>query len=222
MIIQIAGVKDIKEAIFLADSGVDFLGFPLRLDYHSPDLREDDAKYIIGQVRGRVNCVLITYLTYAKEIVEFCDYLGLRWVQVHGDASVSEMAGLKMLRSRLKVIKSLIVRGDNLEDLYEEVRVYQEYTDYFITDTFDESTGARGATGKTHDWQISRKIVEISQKPVILAGGLKHENVAEAIKIVRPAGVDVHTGVEGPDGRKDIMKVRKFVSEVELAEIAKI
>jgi phosphoribosylanthranilate isomerase len=51
----------------------------------------------------------------------------------------------------------------------------------FITDTFDPSTGASGATGKTHDWDISKSLVQLSPKPVILAGGLNAENVYEAI-----------------------------------------
>jgi len=224
MIIQIAGVKDLAEAEMAAGQGIGFLGFPLRLDYHRPDLSEAEAKNIIALLPDSVNPVLITYLTFAKEIIEFCDYLEVRWVQVHGYISADELAELKRIGPDLQVTKSLIVRGGNFEELSAEVEAYQADTDYFITDTYDESTGAKGATGKTHDWAISRKLVEMSPKPVILAGGLDPENVAEAINIVRPAGVDVHTGVEGPDGRKDLLKVRKFIEEVEIAgkAIAKI
>jgi phosphoribosylanthranilate isomerase len=87
------------------------------------------------------------------------------------------------------------------------------YVGAFITDTFDPATGLSGATGKVHDWSVSRSIVELSGKPVILAGGLTADNVKEAILKVRPAGVDSHTGVEGTDGRKKRELVRKFVSE---------
>ena len=83
----------------------------------------------------------------------------------------------------------------------------------FITDTFDPATGASGATGKTHDWTVSRKLVELSPKPVILAGGLNPSNVYEAIRIVRPAGVDVHTGVEDSSGRKSRSLIEAFVNE---------
>lgn len=89
--------------------------------------------------------------------------------------------------------------------------------DAFITDTYDPLTGASGATGKIHNWDVSRRIVEASQRPVILAGGLNPENVRDAILYVKPAGVDVHTGVEGPDGRKDEVLVKAFVSEAESA-----
>ena len=217
MIIQIAGIRDLREASVLAESGAGFLGFPLRLDYHRPDLSEAEARKIIAVLPEAVTPVLITYLTKAKEVIDFCDYLGVGWVQLHGYISADELAELKEIRPGLQVIKSLIVRGGNIEGLSAEVEIYQAFADYFITDTYDEATGASGATGKTHDWEVSRRIVEISPKPVILAGGLNPENVAEAIKIVRPAGVDVHTGVEGPDGRKDGEKVRRFIGEVEKA-----
>ena len=83
----------------------------------------------------------------------------------------------------------------------------------FITDTFDPKTAASGATGKTHDWSVSRRLVELSDRPVILAGGLTPENVKRAIQEVPPAGVDSHTGVEDSTGRKSREKVQKFLSE---------
>jgi phosphoribosylanthranilate isomerase len=64
------------------------------------------------------------------------------------------------------------------------------FVDAFITDTFDPKTGASGATGKTHDWRVSRRLVELADRPIILAGGLTPENVKRAILEVRPAGVD--------------------------------
>ena len=71
-----------------------------------------------------------------------------------------------------------------------------------------------GARGETHDWTISREIVEQSRIPVILAGGLTAENVGEAIAIVRPWGVDsfTHTDVASSRGKKDVARVRAFVA----------
>jgi phosphoribosylanthranilate isomerase len=89
--------------------------------------------------------------------------------------------------------------------------------DAYITDTFDPRTGACGATGKTHDWRLSRQLVRYSPLPVILAGGLTAENVRAAILAVRPAGVDAHTGLEDVSGRKSQEKVKQFVSEAQEA-----
>ena len=68
-----------------------------------------------------------------------------------------------------------------------------------------------------HDWAISRRLVELSTRPVILAGGLTAANVGPAIAAVRPAGVDVHTGVEDKNGRKDPHLVTRFVHEARRA-----
>ena len=71
-----------------------------------------------------------------------------------------------------------------------------------------------GAGGETHDWSMSRTIVERSRIPVILAGGLTADNVAEAIAAVRPWGVDsfTHTDLPGRRGQKDLARVRAFVA----------
>jgi phosphoribosylanthranilate isomerase len=74
-------------------------------------------------------------------------------------------------------------------------------------------TGASGSTGKIYDWRVSRRLVEIDDRLVILAGRLTPENVKRAILEVRPARVDSDTGVEDTSGRKSREKVRKFLSE---------
>jgi phosphoribosylanthranilate isomerase len=110
------------------------------------------------------------------------------------------------------VLKSLIVTDSSTGQLAGEIHEFGSLVDAFITDTKDPATGAIGATGKVHDWAVSRALVDLSPVPVILAGGLNPGNIATAIDTVRPAGVDVHTGVEGPDGRKDPDLVRQFLA----------
>jgi phosphoribosylanthranilate isomerase len=138
-------------------------------------------------------------------------------VQLHGDVTVLELGRLKSLAPGVTVIKSLVVNDYNLPELESSVFKLSPHVDAFVTDTYDPVSGACGATGKTHDWDISCRLVEISTKPIILAGGLNPENVRRAILQVKPAGVDSHTGVEGPDGRKDISLVRSFVKEATAA-----
>ena len=74
----------------------------------------------------------------------------------------------------------------------------------------DPITGRLGATGITHDWSLSSKIVNAASVPVILAGGLKPDNVVEAILTVMPAGVDTHTGIEDSDGSRNFAKIKAF------------
>ena len=211
--IHVAGVIDAAEARLLIDCGVRHVGFPLALDFHEEDLRVPEAAGIVADLAGLATFFLITYLDTARAIVELCRALRVATVQLHGPIDVGELDKLRREWPALSVIKSLIVRGDNLEALADEAACLAPFVDTFITDTFDPATGACGATGKTHDWTISRRLVDRCPRPVILAGGLDPDNVRAAISAVRPAGVDVHTGVEGPDGRKQRRLVERFVAE---------
>ncbi len=216
-IIQIAGVVDREEAEMLIAEGVDWIGFPLRLTVHREDLSEEQAAEIIRGIVLPNRAVLITYLRTAEAVLALCRKIGVTTVQLHGDTPLAEVVRLKTLAPDLYMLKSLVIRSGNFETLKGIGRQYAAWADAFITDTFDPATGACGATGKTHDWNVSRKLVECSQRPILLAGGLNPDNVRQAIEQVRPAGVDAHTGVEGPDGRKDRDKVRRFVAEARAA-----
>lgn len=214
-LIQIAGIIDQAEAEMLQRCGVRYLGFPLRLPVHREDISEESAARNIRRLHPPVFGVLITYLDDGREIVEFCASLGACIVQLHGDIPIEELAKLKEFAPELLTIKSLVV-GLHSEDALESMMArYSDHVGAFITDTYDPATGASGATGKIHDWSISRRLVEMSDRPVILAGGLNPDNVRRAILEVRPAGVDSHTGVEDDSGRKCRQKVEKFVTEAE-------
>lgn len=212
-LIQVAGVIDQAEADLLLACGVNWLGFPLRLPVHAPDLSEAEAAAIIRSLKPPARAVVITYLDRADEIIAFCAALGASAVQLHGDIPLIELQRLKEGQPELTVFKSLVIGLHPMEELLALVEEAAPWVDAYITDTFDPRTGASGATGKTHDWALSRELVRRSPRPVILAGGLTADNVREAILAVRPAGVDSHTGVEDASGRKSHDKVAGFVSE---------
>ena len=215
--IHVAGIVDAAEAEMLIDCGVRFLGIPLVLGYHREDIGAEDAAAVVARFGGRANFFLITYLSAARDILALCRKLSAGMVQLHGDVDAAELERLRAAAPDLRVVKSLIVRGGNIDALAAEVVHFAPLVDAFITDTFDPDTGASGATGKTHDWRVSRRLVELSPKPVFLAGGLTPANVRDAIRAVRPAGVDVHTGIEGADGRKRRDLAGAFVAEARAA-----
>jgi phosphoribosylanthranilate isomerase len=213
--IQIAGVMDQDEADMLRQCGVRWLGFPLRLPVHREDLTEAAAARIISSLTPPAIGVLITYLDRADEIAAFCSAMGTTTVQLHADVRREELSQLRTIAPELTVIKSLVVGLHAPELLADTLRNLSSLVDAFITDTYDPATGASGATGKTHDWAVSRSLVELSERPVILAGGLGPENVKQAILAVGPAGVDAHTGVENANGRKSRGKVLRFLAEAQ-------
>jgi phosphoribosylanthranilate isomerase len=167
-LIQIAGVIDAAEAEMLQQCGIRYLGFPLRLPVHREDLTEEEAAAIIKSLVSPVFGVLITYLHEASEIAAFCHALNARIVQLHGDIERDELKHLKTLDPDLTVIKSLVIGKHEDTALEATVRELSPFADAFITDTFDPKSGASGATGKTHDWGVSRHLVELADKPVIL------------------------------------------------------
>ncbi len=216
-IVQIAGIRSLDEARMLLRAGADWLGFPLRLEHHDEDLPDGEVSSVIAGLGIGDRAVLITYLERAPEIVDLAARTGCSRVQLHGDIAAEETHRLRETGTGLFLIKALVVRPGNLGALLKDAREFGPWVDAFITDSWDPRTGARGATGRTHDWEASRRIVEEAPGPVILAGGLTPENVARAIDRVRPAGVDAHTGVEASDGSKDPALVGAFVGEARRA-----
>ncbi len=214
--IQIAGVSSLEEAIAAADLGVDALGFTVRLPTGVHDgLTEPVARGIIAALPPFVASVAITYVDTAREAVELCRYLGATTLQLHGPFPTQELPVLRVGQPHLKIIRAVHVTG---AEALAQARALVRHVDALILDTFDPTTGRHGATGKTHDWTISRQIVAESRVPVILAGGLTPDNVGAAIAAVQPWGVDVHTGIEDPDGRRNPDKLRAFVRAVRAAE----
>ena len=212
-LIQVAGIRDAAEAGMLVRAGVSQIAFPLGPGVLEPDLPEGDAARIAAALGPAVRTILITYRNDARAIAADCERIGVAGVQLHGPIAAEEIALLKRLHPELFIIRSLIVGKKTSDETAREMAACIPFVDAFLTDTLDPQSGRSGATGKIHDWEVSRRLAEISPRPLILAGGLNPGNVREAIRRVQPAGVDAHTGLEGPAGRKDAARVAAFVAE---------
>lgn len=209
---QVAGVIDETEARLLLDCGVDLLGFPFRLPVHREDLPESEAAALIARLGVGERCALITYLEEPGEILQLARELGCGWVQLHGEPPAECGRALKALAPELRLVKSLVVGAEDEAVLLARRAAWEPWVDAFLTDSHDPATGARGATGRVHDWSASERLARAGRRPLWLAGGLGPDNVAAAVAAVRPAGVDAHTGLEGADGRKDRALVERFVA----------
>jgi phosphoribosylanthranilate isomerase len=213
-LLQIAGVHDIDEALMSAAAGVTHIGIPLRLPVHKEDVSEEEAAQIFNALPEHVQGVVITYENEPDALVELMGITGAQVLQIHGDISLQALQELRRLLPNNPLFKSIVIGKVSFKESLETALGQAEHVDAFLTDTYDPGTGAEGATGKTHDWKRSRRLVAaLAPTPLILAGGLHPGNVYDAVRFVGPAGVDAHTGLEDKNGRKDKALVEAFVAE---------
>ena len=138
-------------------------------------------------------------------------------IQVQADIADFPVAMTRALKTRFPQIPIMRAIPVIDEASIEVAASYRGAADFLLLDSYDLETQQFGALGRTHDWSISRRIVDEVGIPVILAGGLGPENVASAIAAVRPAGVDSKTKTDRLDGGgKDLAKVRAFVGAARL------
>ena len=202
--IKICGIKTIDDALAAIDLSADLIGF--NFYPKSPRYVEVGVcRGIMSKVRtiGRVTCVGVFVNATVDEIHATMDTCGLRLAQLHGDETVEFMESLQ-------------------EKSFKAFRGIPESVDGFARDDVpaflvDASVkGLYGGSGVTADWDGA---AELARKyPLLLAGGLTPENVAEAIGRVKPWGVDVASGVEAAPGKKDPGKMKAFVQAVRDAE----
>lgn len=213
--IQIAGFRDVSEVRSALSAGANQVGFPLVLDHHTEELSASQVGEIVRSEVLYRSAVVITYATSLATLSLLLEQTSVNTLQIHAQADVGVLAELKKTHPKLSIIKSIVIGGNFA--WRSVLAEYKDFVDMFLTDTYDPKSGASGATGKTHDWDISSQICVASGKPVMIAGGLTADNVNEVILQTKPAGVDSHTGVENPDGTKSFNKMLAFVENAHTA-----
>jgi phosphoribosylanthranilate isomerase len=216
--VKICGITNLEDACLAVEAGADLLGFifyPKSPRYVTPEQVKSQILRLrpsaslgtsSGQVANRnsqirfVGVFVDEDLDYVWQVAAQC---GLHYVQLHGEESPQQIAALQ--GRGLGVIKALRVRDASSLAGMERCR-----PDLFLLDTCVH--GQMGGTGRTFDWTLALQAK--AHGPILLAGGLTPANVAEAVRTVRPWGVDVSSGVEAQPGRKDPDKVRAFVQAV--------
>lgn len=209
MRIKICGIKRVEDAIMAAYCGADAIGLVVGQKHNSDDFIDKSlAKKIVKECPPYISPVLVTELDDAEEISNLAHKIGVASIQLHSDCKVDSIISLRKSLPHVKIIKNFHVNG--LEVIHA-MKPFESVVDAFILDTLDLANGKVGGTGLVHDWNISRNIVKEISRPVILAGGLTPENVGNAIRFVKPYGVDASSGLKDSDGFKDEMKVINFV-----------
>jgi phosphoribosylanthranilate isomerase len=204
--VKICGLTREEDLAVAVDAGADAAGFLVGVPSSPRNLTLERAETLLGQVPVFVDSVVVTAPKSIEWLVEVCERLKPSAIQIHGKEQLDSSEIHEKIRGT-RLIKTVYVTEDALnERVIEDLKTF----DAVLLDSF--SKGQYGGTGKVHDWVLSRQIKEaVASVPVILAGGLKPENVKEAVLAVEPYAVDVASGVEASPGVKDHSKVRAFV-----------
>jgi phosphoribosylanthranilate isomerase len=204
--VKICGITREEDLAVAVAAGADAVGFLVGVPSSPRNLTLERAERLLRQVPIFVDSVVVTAPQNIDGLVEICKRLKPTAIQIHGKKNVVASE----IRERIKdtrLIKTIYVKASSLsETVIEDLKTF----DAVLLDSFTK--GQYGGTGRVHDWTLSRQIKEaVSPLPVILAGGLKPENVKEAILMVQPYAVDVASGVELQPAVKDHEKIRAFV-----------
>ena len=213
MAVQIYSMTSMADAVATADAGADLIGVVVaEPGVVAEAIGSGQAREILAAIRPRSRGVALSLSDDREEICAMVD--AVRPDVLHIVAREIEPEDCAWIRKRIAPVMLLRAIAVRAGETLTEADAHQECVDYLMLDSGAKGRPYAGATGETHDWTISRTVVERSRIPVILAGGLSAGNVADAIALVRPWGVDsfTHTDVPGIRGRKDPARVRAFIA----------
>jgi phosphoribosylanthranilate isomerase len=203
--VKICGITREQDLAAAVDAGADAVGFVVASPLSPRNLTYERAKDLIKSVPLFVDSVVVTVTSNIDELLRICNVLRPFALQVHSN----NLPDAEKLRSMLPGIR--LIKAVNVREIFD-IEYLKHSVSEFDAILLDSLAGGYGGQGKVHDWELSRKIVEyLYPKPVMLAGGLTPENVADAVRIVRPYAVDVSSGVETDPGIKDKRKIFEFV-----------
>lgn len=201
--IKICGITNVRDAIFAVANGADALGF--NMFKTSPRyVPLETAAEIVRQLPPYVTSVALLVNHSEQEVKKVIASGVFNLLQFHGDETNEFCASFKKPFTK-------VLRVKNVTDLPAEIAEFGD-SKGILLDTFVE--GLYGGTGATFDWSQ----LPVIDKPIVLAGGLTADNVAQAIRQVRPYAVDVSGGVELDKGIKDHKKITDFIRQVRAAD----
>jgi phosphoribosylanthranilate isomerase len=212
VIAQVYGVTTVEDARMVAALGADHVGVVPETTADNWDgVDVDTANAILRSLPASVTGIVLSLATDVDAVVATARAVPADVVHV---VRTDVLGGDGLAAVRRDTARPLMASvGVDGPDSVERARALVTVADYLLLDTRHPRTGVLGASGHTHDWSISAAIVRAVDRPVILAGGLGPDNVDEAIRRVRPWGVDSETRTSRADDRrrKDFDRVREFV-----------
>lgn len=199
MLIKICCIQNDTEVEMAAAAGATHVGLVAAMPSGPGPIADDRIAEIVGAVPTGVTAVLLTAHTDADSIIEHARTTGVTAVQIVGEVPADVRLSIKAAAGSIDILQVVHVGGP---EALEQAQPAAVGSDFVLLDSGRPSAlvPELGGTGRTHDWAVSAQIVSRLDVPVFLAGGLGPENVAEAIRTVRPAGVDLCSGIRDPAG----------------------
>jgi phosphoribosylanthranilate isomerase len=210
--VKVCCIASVAEARLAVELGASALGLVSAMPSGPGPISEDEIALVAASVPPGVSTFLLTALTDAEAIAEQHARLGTQVLQLVDRMPDGELARLRRLVPTARLVPVIHVLEPETVD---EACAAAECADALLLDSGrpDAPVKELGGTGRTHDWEISEQICRKSPVPVFLAGGLDPLNVVEAIRTVRPFGVDLCSGVR-TDGALDRGKLGGFMAAV--------
>ncbi len=213
--IKICCISSVEEAHLAIRYGASALGLVSAMPSGPGPIPEELIAVIARIVPPGVASFLLTSKQDPQSIIAQQKFCCTNTLQLVDRISVPTYQRLRAELPGIGLVQVIHVTGE--ESIVEAITV-SEFVDAILLDSGNQKLAVKelGGTGRTHDWRISRQIVEAVHVPVYLAGGLKSENVADAIRQVRPFGIDLCSGVR-TDGKLDETKLAAFFEQVNAA-----
>ena len=202
--VKICGITRKEDVDAAVAAGADAVGFVVGTASSPRNISLEKAEGLIKQVPAFVKTVLVT-VPRSIDDLEVFEKLNPDLIQIHGEY-ISD-SSIREALPKTRVVRALKA------DAFNAVEAACKASEAFSAVLLDSSSrGMYGGTGIVHDWKLSMRVKQaIHPKPLILAGGLNPENVAEAVRSVQPYAVDVSSGVEQRAGIKNRQKMVDFV-----------
>jgi phosphoribosylanthranilate isomerase len=209
--IKICCIADLEEAALAIRYGASALGLVGEMPSGPGPIPDEKIFEIAAAVPPPIATFLLTSQTTAAGIIDHQRRTRTNTLQIVDELEGRAYREIREALPGVTLVQVIHVRDERSAD---EAAELAEYVDAILLDSGNPGLAVKelGGTGRRHDWQLSRRIVETVGKPVFLAGGLNAENVGEAIRTVRPFGLDICSGVR-TDGKLDEQKLAEFFSE---------
>lgn len=211
MWVKICANTNLPDALAALEAGADALGFVFTES--SRRVTAAQVKPIIAGLPAGTECIGVFADETAPKVMEAVRECGLTGIQLHGDETASYIKDIVRMAEGLplKIIKTFSANAA-YEISSASSAVMEENVDAFLVDS--GNAAGRGGTGQVFDWlRAGDFVIRLKQRSrVIIAGGLNAANVASAIRLFQPYGVDVASGVEKTPGQKDVNKLKAFIS----------